>query len=290
MRIAIAGATGVLGRNLIPLLSARGHTMRALVRTPASAPWLAEAGVEMVQGDLLDPDITPRLSGMLAGCDAAAHIATAIPRDMGAPGAWEATAPLRTEGTARLLAAARAAGVRRYVQQSIVMAYPDGGDGWLDETTPLDTTPARAAVCGPVIAMEGLVRAVPVGELAWCILRGGAFVGPGTAQDALRDRLRAGTETVPCDGRAWLSPIHVADMAAAVALALEHAPGGSIYNIVDAPLRQGAYLDRLAALLGAPPPPRDPSRPCPPSFRCAHQAARTGLGWAPAHSIWPAVG
>ena len=108
---------------------------------------------------------------------------------------------LRIEGTRSLPDASLAAGVERYVQQSITLAYEDGGDRWLDESTPFDTSPARARTSGPVIEMERMVRAVPPDRLAWCILRGGSFVGRGTAQESVIQRLHAGVERVPCDGR-----------------------------------------------------------------------------------------
>jgi nucleoside-diphosphate-sugar epimerase len=287
MRVIVFGATGVLGRTLVPLLVEQGYAVRALVRSPEKAQALVDAGVEVRPGDLLSQETRDRLPALMSDCQAAVHVATAIPHDFGAPGAWEANTRLRTEGTRALLDAALATGVERYIQQSIVMAYIDGGERLLSEDTPLDTSPGRAEVCGPVIAMEGMVRAVPPGRLRWCILRGGSFVGPGTAQDDTIGRLREGTERVPCDGSNYISPVNVADMAAAIVAALQSAPGGSTFNIVDEPLRQGDYLDRLAALSGAPPPPRDPSRACPPSFRCSNAAARAALGWTPKHGIWP---
>jgi nucleoside-diphosphate-sugar epimerase len=286
-RIAVAGATGVLGRALVPLLLAAGYEVRALTPSTAKAADLAMAGAEVLECDLLAPSSVARLPDLVAGCAAVAHIATAIPRNSRAPGAWDVTTRLRTEGTRRLLDAALTAGVRRYIQQSIVMAYPDGGDQVLDEATPLDPSPARASTCGPVITMEGMIREMPPSRLAWCILRGGVFVGPGTFQDGIIARLRAGTEVVPCDGRSFVSLVHVADMAAAILAAVRHAPGGSTFNINADPLRQGAYLDELAARGGAPPPLRDPTRPCPPSFRCSNAAARATLHWAPEHGIWP---
>jgi nucleoside-diphosphate-sugar epimerase len=257
------------------------------VRSPEKAHALARAGVETYPGDLLSQETIGRLPALMDKCQAVVHIATAIPRDFGTPGAWDANTRLRTEGTRALLDAALASGVERYVQQSIVMAYVDGGERLLDEETPLDTSPARAAVCGPVIAMEKMVRAVPPADLQWSILRGGSFVGPGTAQDITIMRLREGTETVPCDGSSYISPVNVADMATAVAAALRRAPGGSILNIVDEPQRQGDYLDGLASLIGAPLPRRNPDVPCPPSFRCSNAAARAVLGWTPTHGIWP---
>jgi nucleoside-diphosphate-sugar epimerase len=271
------------------VLLASGWDVDALVREPERAEWLGALGARLCEGDLLSPETEPRLAGMLAGCDAAVHIATSIPADMGAPGAWDLTARLRIEGTRTLTDACLRARVQRYVQQSIVMAYRDGGDEWLDESTPLDTSPERAEICGPVIAMEGILREIAPERLEWCILRGGSFVGPGTMQERIIARLREGTQIVPCDGHNFISPVHVADMALAVAAALERAPAGSTFNIVDEPLREESYLDRLGALVGALTPTRDPLRPCPPSFRCANRAAREALGWIPRYGIWSSI-
>jgi nucleoside-diphosphate-sugar epimerase len=135
--------------------------------------------------------------------------------------------------------------------------------------------------------MEDMVRGVSPEQLQWCILRGGSFVGPETAQDDLIASLRAGQVTVPCDGRNFLSLVHVVDMAGAIVRALEEPLVVATFNIVDEPIRNGDYLDHLADILGVPHPPRDLSRPCPPSYRCSSRAARTVLGWTPVHGIWP---
>ncbi len=127
MHVFIVGGTGVLGRSLIPLLIAQGHAVRLLARHPDTARTIFGDAVEVAPGDLLASDAAS-LVAALAGCDAAAHIATAIPRDFSAPGAWEVNTRLRTEGTRRLLDASLAAGVRHYAQESVVLAYPDGGD------------------------------------------------------------------------------------------------------------------------------------------------------------------
>src|SRR6185437_3626974 len=189
----------------------------------------------------------------------------------------------------RVLSAALAAGAECYVQQSIVMAYADGGDRWLDERWPLDTSPQRAAVCAPVAAMEGMMRATAVERLKWTIVRGGQFVGPGTGQDAALRRLRRGTLTVPGDGSNYFSPIHVEDMAEGVLVALERAPAGSIFNLTDQPLRYGEYADGLAERIGASVPPRDPAISMPPSWRCDNDAAQRVLNWAPSHAVWPSA-
>ncbi|RAQ96050.1 NAD-dependent epimerase/dehydratase family protein [Thermogemmatispora tikiterensis] len=289
MQVFVAGATGVLGRALIPRLLQQGHTVRALVRSPERGQQIRAPGVELVSGDLLTEATAQQLPALVRGCNAVVHIATAIPRNPTEASAWEPTTRLRTEGTRLLLEAARAAEARYYIQQSIAIAYPDGGERWLDETTPLDRSPQRATVCRPVITMEEMVQAVDPSELGWCILRGGSFVGRGTAQDTLVSRLREGQLVVICDGSNFISPIHVADMATAIVAALQPAAVGRIFNIVSTPVRYGEYVDHIAALLQVPPPPRDLSMPCPPSFRCSNEAARSVLGWQPVHDIYEDV-
>jgi nucleoside-diphosphate-sugar epimerase len=208
----------------------------------------------IVQGDLLSVDLRP----LVKDVDAVIHAATSIPRDRSAPGAWDLNTRLRTEGTRRLLAVM---GRRRYVQQSIVMAYADGGDTLLDESWPLDTSPERASVVDPVRAMESLVQS---SEADWVILRGGLFAP-----------IHVGT--VPCDGSYFISPIHPADYARAIVLALDLAPTGSTFNITADPIRMRDL---------APDAPLDPTQSCPPSHRCTSSLAHRVLGWRPVHSIY----
>lgn len=292
MKFFVAGTTGVLGRALLPLLLQKGYIVRGLVRSPEKARALELAGVEAVQGDLLDRETIRLLPEMMKGCQAAVHIAMALPHDasaMAVKGAWATTTRLRTEGTQALLQAALAAKVPRYIQQSIVIAYPDGGSRWLDESTPLDASPERETICGPVIAMEDIVRAITPEQLQWCILRAGSFVGPETQQEGLIAQLRAGKVTIPCNGDYYLSPVHVHDMAEAIVAALTSAPAGSTFNIVDEPLRVADYVDHLADLLKLPHPKRQSDQPCPPSHRCSNRAARALLQWQPVQSIWPVM-
>jgi len=76
-------------------------------------------------------------------------------------------------------------------------------------------------------------------------------------------------------------------MATAVAVAVEAAPAGSTFNVVDDPLRYGDYVDALADLIGVSRPARAPKLPLPPSWRCTNRAAQTVLGWMPRGRIWP---
>jgi nucleoside-diphosphate-sugar epimerase len=287
MQIAVVGPTGVLGRSLVPQLLKQGHQVRALARSVATVRHLFLHEVEAVECDLLEPGIRSRLPAMLRGCDAVAHIATAIPSDPNAPDAWTANDQLRTIGVRTLIDAALEAGVRRYLQQSITMVYPDNGQDWILEEMPLDSVSNRAHITGTIMVMEGMVRAIHEEQMQWVILRGAVFVGPGTFQGRLIENLRAGIVAVACDGRNYVSLIHVDDMAAAVVGALERAPSGSIFNVNADPIREGDYKDHLAEITGAPKPPRDLMAPCPPSWRCSNEAARMVLGWSPATDIFP---
>lgn len=286
MHIFVFGATGVLGRALLPRLKAAHHDIRALSRSAQEAQALEAAGIEAIVGDGLQAETQQQLPELIKGCETVIHMATAVPANLSDPHAWETTNRLRTIGTRVLLAASQQAGASCYIQQSIVMAYPDSGDAWLDEDQPLDIAQARPW-SGAVIEMEGMVRAVPPDRLRWIILRGGQYVGPGTGQVKLIESLRKGQVEIPGKGQRFLSLVHVADMAEAIVLALSHAEAGSIYQIVDQPLRYRDYLTGLADRLHLPHPAYNASFPEDPSFRCSNQRAQEQLGWHPQHSIWP---
>ena len=281
MTVLVAGATGVLGRALIPRLIADQHRVLAIARNASTADLPAE--VEAIDVNLLEDDLLE----LVHGCNAVIHIANATPSEPSAFGAWNTTAWLRTKGTRRLLNATVAGRVRRYVQQSTVTAYRDGGDAWLDEAAPLDDSPERAEICAPVIEMEEMIREVRPHVLAWTILRGGSFVGGGVGENTLIDQLRTGHATVAGDGSNYVSLINVADMASAVAAALESAPAGSTFNIVDEPLHYGDYVDALSDLIGVTRPRRAAELQLPPSWRCTNRAALATLGWMPRERIWP---
>lgn len=276
MRVFVAGATGVLGRNVVSRLIERGHTVRALVRREAERLRLQRQGAETVMGDLLDREtVLPAL----AGCGAALHLATAIPRPtLGAD--WTPNDRVRREGTRNLLDAAQAAGCRRYVQQSITFLYGDHGTRLVDESTPL----APNARISSAADMERMVRESP---LNWVILRGGSFYGPGTGPErgehgwihqALDGSLR-----IPAGGSALISLIHVVDMARAVVLATEHTEAAqATFNVVDDHPVSYAHLYRyIAGELDAPAPPT--GGPETASLACANAAIKRALGWEPAY-------
>lgn len=287
MKIVVAGSTGILGRTVIPLLQKEGYAVRALARSTEKAKKLLPQNVEIVECNLLSQNINEAIETYIHGCEAVFHLATAIPKDFTLPNAWDANSRLRTDGVRTLLHASLRAGVKQYFQQSITMAYPDYGDNWITEDIPLDTSPERALICGPVVKMEEMLRNIPPQKLNWCILRGGSFVGSDTFQDREIENLRAGMATIPCNGNNFISLIHVADMATAFVAALKYAPAGSTFNIVEEPMRQYEYSDGLASSIGADKPQRDKNSKCPPSWRCSNQLAKSILNWNPTHPIIP---
>lgn len=278
MRLAVLGATGVLGRHVLPRLLERGHRVRAVVRRPEQARALARLGVEAVLGDILDADT---LTAAVEGCEAALHLATAIPKS-GDGRDWGMNDRIRREGTYNLLAACAASGAPRYVQQSITFLYGDRGGEIVDETAAVQPSPFIQSAAD----MEAMVQA---SGLEWCILRGGAFYGPGTGQDeSWRQAALAGRLLMPEAGEALLSLIHAADMARAVVQAAESAPGGSVYNVVDdEPVTYRELYRHVAALAGAPEP-ESAGEGGVRSLGCSNAKIKAALGWSPAYPTYRA--
>lgn len=132
MKVLAVGATGVLGRNVIPRLVERGHTVKAIIRRPEQARFLKYTGAEPLIGDIFDED---SLNLAARGCDAALHLATTIPKS--GEQDWSLNDRIRREGTRNFIAAASNNGVKRYIQQSITLLYGDQGQAIVDETAPL---------------------------------------------------------------------------------------------------------------------------------------------------------
>lgn len=246
MRVAIAGATGVLGRAAIPVLTEAGHEVRGFARN------VPAGDSELIALDLLDRD------GVVAFArewrpEAIVHLATAIPENIkprAAERQFEATNRLRTEGTRNLIAAAREAGSRRFVAQSISFAVASG-DGLADEDTPLWEGGAMGSIVAAVAELECLTL-----EAGGVVLRFGLLAGPGTAYSeggAIGGPAAKGMLPVLHRGgrEATASFTHPADAATAVAAALERDVSG-IFNIVDdEPALTSEWLPALAEARGA---------------------------------------
>jgi nucleoside-diphosphate-sugar epimerase len=226
-------------------------------------------GMEVVLGDILRPET---LTAATADCDVVLHLATAIPR-AGRPQDWNLNDRIRREGTQNLLAACQMNGVGRYVQQSITLLYGDCGNKIVDETQALHPIPLVESASD----METMVQA---SSEDWCILRGGLMYGPGTwREEAWRQEAREGRLSWYGQGEAYMSLIHVADMARAVVQAVESAPAHSIYNVVDDhPVTCRDLYRYIAASVGALEP-TSGGEPHLLSLGCSNRKIHTELGW-----------
>jgi nucleoside-diphosphate-sugar epimerase len=275
--IAILGASGVYGRWLTPRLAAGGHAVRALVRRPEAAGVARACGADVRVADTFDE--ASMVAG-LEGCDVGINLATSLPGPSGR-GSYDANDRIRREGVPVWLQACRKAGVKRVIQQSIAMLSASGNDAWSDEETTIgaggESVIGRAY--GAAIAMEEAVRA---SALDWVILRGGLFYGPGTGfDDDWFARARAGKLRLPEDGAAFVSLVHVSDMAAATVAAVKHWPSRQTLIVVDdEPARWRELFGFIAQSVGGPAP--EPGGAAAfASFRVSNRRARAALNWAP---------
>jgi nucleoside-diphosphate-sugar epimerase len=256
MRVFVAGATGAIGERLVPQLVERGHKVIGTSRSQEKADRLCSQGAEPVVLDLIDPRAV-REAVAAARPQAIVHQATALAGMTDFKHFDRSFAPtnrLRTEGTDALIAAAREAGVRRFVAQSYAgWPYARNGGPVKTEQDPLDPTPVPT-MRETLAAIRHLEQAVvDVGGVA---LRYGGFYG--SPEDAQLELVRKRRFPIVGDGGGVWSFVHLGDAAAATALALENSAAG-IYNIVDdepAPVRE--WLPALAAAIGAKPPRRIP--------------------------------
>jgi 2-alkyl-3-oxoalkanoate reductase len=256
MRVLVVGASGAIGTRLVPQLVDRGHEVIGTFRSAGSAERVRALGAEPIALDLLNARAV-RQAVLENVPEAIIHQATALADVRFGRSLDRSFAPtnrLRTEGTDVLLAAAREAGVRRFVAQSFASyRYAREGGPVKAEDDPLDPSPPAMAR-ETNAAMRHLDQAVT--EAGGIALRYGGFYG--AANDGLVKPVRKRQFPIIGDGGGVSSFIHLDDAAAATVLALEH-DGAGIYNIVDdepAPMRE--WLPALASALGAKPPRRVP--------------------------------
>ena len=260
MKIFVAGGTGAIGRPLLGRLLAKGHSVVALMRSTENAQDLIEQGIEPAIADVFDPDAVKSVVARTRP-ELVIEQLTALPRTYTRE-AMMAAAPLNTrirlEGGANVLAAALAAGVRRYVRQSIA-AWAVPGSGLADEETPLafDASPAVAADARVVAELEH--RLLANGNIEGIALRYGFFYGPGTWFSPDGDvgrQVRQRQFPIIGNGEGVWSWLHIEDAAIATAAAAEQGNPG-IYAIAnDEPLPVREWLPAFAKWLNAPPPPQ----------------------------------
>jgi 2-alkyl-3-oxoalkanoate reductase len=302
MRVFVAGASGAIGRPLIASLLAAGHEVTGSTRSPERAEAIRGMGAEAAIVDAFEADAL-RAAVSEAAPEAVVHELTALPDrfDTRKKDLYDPTNRVRAETTPNLIEAARAAGARRFVCQSVAFSYAPRPDGVHDEEDPLflEAPPPFGAAVRTISDMERTVLEAP--GLQGLVLRYGWFYGPGTyyaddgatAQDVRRRRF-----PVVGSGSGVFSFIHVDDAARATVAAVERgAPG--VYNIVDdepAPMRD--WLPAYARAIGAKPPRRVPlwlarlvaggaAATLSTTLRGASNAkAKRELGWQPHWSTW----
>ncbi len=303
MRVLVAGATGAIGRQLVPRLVEAGHEVHGMTRSGSKQAMLDDLGAVPVVADALDPDQVAEAVGR-ARPEVIVHQLTAIgsldPRHFDRD--FALTNRLRTEGTDHLLSAGQAMGARRIVAQSYgAWPYERTGGPVKSEEDPLDPTPARE-MRETLAAIRHLEKAVLGAR--WTegiVLRYGAFYGPGTSMTPGSEQfelVRRRKFPLVGDGGGVWSFIHIADAAEATVAAVARGSRG-VYNVVDDdPAPVAEWLPALAQELGA----RKPMRV--PRFvgrlfageagvvmmtevRGASNAkAKRELGWRPAHPSW----
>ena len=256
MRVFVVGASGAIGRRLVPQLIERGHEVIGSARSPERAERLRGFGAEPVVLDALD-DRAVREAVAAAQPEAIVHQATALTGISDVKHfdrTFAQTNRLRTQGTDNLLAAAREEGVGKFLAQSNANhRYAREGSPVKTEDDPLDPQPV-AAMRDSVAAMEYLDKAVTgAGGIA---LRYGIFYGD--PDDGMVDAVRTRKFPIVGDGAGVWSFIYLDDSAAATVLALEH-DGPAVYNIVDdEPAPTSVWLPELARIVAAKPPQRFP--------------------------------
>jgi 2-alkyl-3-oxoalkanoate reductase len=305
LRIFLAGATGTLGRRLVPQLVARGHHVIGTTRSRPDE--LRALGAEPVVVDPLDAAAL-RDAVVAARPDVVVHQLTALAGlglERNFDKAFAMTNRLRTEGTDNLIAAAREAGARRLVWQSYAgWPYAREGGPVKTEDDPLDPDPP-ADVRESLAAIRHLEAAVLDSGLEGVVLRYGGFYGPGTSIDEGGQHLeliRKRRFPLGGDGAGIWSFIHIDDAAAATVAAIEGSATG-IFNVVDdAPLPVAEWLPALARRLGAPPPRRLPAwlvrvaagqqalSMMTRTRGASNAKAKQVLGWQPQHTLLESVG
>ena len=258
MKIFIAGASGTIGRALIPQLVKAGHAVTALSRTPQKLAILQQMGATPVLGDVFD---RPHLNRLMADAapDVVIHQLTSLGAKAQDP--FTETNRLRIEGTANLIHAAQTVQVQRFIAQSVAFLCqsPDRElDGKLtNEDTPLymEAPSPLTSVVEAVASLEQQVRSLT--GMTGIVLRYGHFYGPGTYYDeqgAIATAIRQGHYPIVDQGQGTCSFIHIEDAAAATVQATTQGPSG-IYTIVDdQPVLLRKWVSDYGRLLQAPAP------------------------------------
>ena len=301
MKVLVSGASGAIGRFLIPQLVEAGHEVVGMTRRQDKADALSDLGARGVVVDALDREAVRRVV-LDAAPEAVIDELTSLPRDydLRDPHLYDANDEIRSKGTPALHDAAREAGVSRFVMQSIAFLYAPEGDWVKSEDAPiwLEAPMPFGRSVAVLHANEQRITADP--DVEGVVLRYGCLYGPGTyhAPDgSVAAQVRKRRFPIVGDGRSMTSYVHLHDAATATVAALER--GRGIYNIVDdepAPMRE--WLPVYAKAIGAKAPRRIPAwlarlaagemvaRMATEVRGASNAKAKAELGWQPTRPSW----
>jgi nucleoside-diphosphate-sugar epimerase len=304
MKVLVAGATGAMGKQLLPRLVADGHYVVGITRSEAKLALVRDLGATGVVADVLDPDDVARVVAQVEP-EVIIHQLTALSGELDMrhfDRTFATTNRLRTEATDHLLAAGRAVGVRRFIAQSFA-GWPTERTGGpvKSEDDPLDPHPVDG-MRESFEAIRHLESSVTGADwLEGIVLRYGGFYGPGTglSHDGIQTEMIRGRKfPVVGDGSGVWSFIHIEDAAEATVAAVTHGRRG-IYNIVDDdPAPVAEWLPAAASAVGARPPRHVPrwlgrlvageaATVMMTEMRGAsNEKAKRELGWQPRHASW----
>jgi nucleoside-diphosphate-sugar epimerase len=291
MKVFVAGGTGAIGVPLVRALVAAGHQVTALTRTAGKQDALRALGATPAVADALDRD------ALIAAVAAARpthviHQLTALPKDgPRKPSDLESTNRLRVDGTRNLIDAATHAGARRFLAGSFAMLAPRG---------PVDAA-AHDPVAAAIRSMESqTLQASQDGRIEGVVLRYGMFYGLETASTVkMLELVRKRRLPVVRGDAGQLPLIHIEDAVGATICALDRAPAGSAYDIVDdRAVSMTEIVQALARYTGSPAPYKVPgwlprlvspylARMTSMRMPLSNARAKAELGWQPKY---PTIG
>lgn len=253
MRVLVTGATGVIGRQLTPLLASVGHEVVALTRHPAAAASIEELGGRAVIGDLQDEKETKLAVGTVQP-EAIVHMATSIPQAINPrrlAAEFATTNRLRTVGTRNLLSASQDLGVRKFVSQGLAYAYDPAQTRPATEDDSLWQGPPKQFA--PVLEALRKLESLTIGA-GGLVLRLGHLCGPGSiyaADGSFAEQVRAGKVPLVGGGTAVFSFTHAHDVATAIVAALDRPASGALNIVDDEPAPMSEWLPAYARSLHA---------------------------------------